>query len=91
MSCRICGDLPAGVVVRRACRLVAQQDLRILRNGSGDGHALLFTAGKLRGKIVDTIAETDVFQHFDGILRVGDDLRGEFDVFLLRSNSPLDT
>ena len=75
-------DLLAGVVVQRAGRLVAQQDLRILRHSSGDGHTLLFTAGKLRGKIVDTIAETDVFQHFDGILSIGNDLRGELDVFL---------
>ena len=35
----------AGPGIQSARRFVAQKDLRILRKGAGDGHALLFSAG----------------------------------------------
>ena len=40
-------DGDAGLHVERACRLVAEQHLGPLRDGAGDGHALLLAAGHL--------------------------------------------
>ena len=49
-------DLVARVRVEIAGRLVRQNDMRIVDQGTGDGHALLLAAGKLRGPVIEPIA-----------------------------------
>ena len=40
-------DLLGGAAVERAGRLVGEQDMRVVDQRAGDGHALLLSAGKL--------------------------------------------
>ena len=40
-------NLFAGAVIEGSCGLVAQEELGVFRECSGDGNALLFAAGKL--------------------------------------------
>ena len=49
----------AGRDVERAGRLVAEQDVRPLGDGAGDGHALLLAAGELGREVVQPVAEAD--------------------------------
>ena len=49
----------AGLAVERAGRFVAQQDVRLLRNGARDGDALLLAARKLRREMVQPFAQAD--------------------------------
>ena len=43
--------------VKRARRFIEEDNLRVCRNGAGNGNALLLTAGKLRGVIIVTVGE----------------------------------
>ena len=73
-------DLLAGLIVERAGRLVAQQQLRLLGDCARNGHALLFAAGQLRREIVQPVAQADLVQGVGRVEMVGADLRREFDV-----------
>ena len=52
-------DLLAGGRVEVAGRLVGQDDVGIVDQRPGDGHALLLAAGELGGPVVDPIAQAD--------------------------------
>jgi hypothetical protein len=57
---------PFGVEV--AGRFVGQDHFGIVDEAAGDGHALLFAAGKLVGPVLEPFAEPDALQQF---LRLG--------------------
>ena len=50
----------AGVQITR--RLVEQQDLGLVGNGSSDGDSLLLTTGKLIGEVVHALLEAHILQ-----------------------------
>ena len=52
-------DPHAGLRIERTRRLVAEKHLRTLGNGTGDGDALLLTAGELRRKMAQTPFKPD--------------------------------
>ena len=76
--------LLGGLVVKRARRLVAQQDVGVFDYRPADGGALLLAAGKLRGHLVPVLPQAE---RFEDILRrqglVGK-IRADLDVFLDR-------
>src|SRR5690606_36671412 len=57
-------NLHACFVIERTRRLIAQQDIGAFGNRSGDGDPLLFTARKLRRKMVRPLTETHKRQRF---------------------------
>ena len=59
-------NLHRGLRVQCAGGFVCQQDLRVVDQGAGDGHALHLTAGHLVGLFVKLIAQTHLFQGFYG-------------------------
>ena len=69
-----------GVVVQRAGRLVAQQQLRVLGKRSGNGHALLLAAGKLRREVVHAMRKAHLRKHLRRIKRIRADLAGKLNV-----------
>ena len=77
-------DALAGDIVQRAGGLVAQQQLGIFGQRPGDGHPLLFAAGKLGGKVVHPVAQTHLPQGLTGVQRLPGDLRGQLHVFQRR-------
>ena len=76
--------LYAGLGIQRAGRLVAQQQRRVLAQRAGDGHALLFAAGKLGGEVVHALAEADLLHDGLGVERILADLPRQLDVFKRR-------
>ena len=58
-------DFRAVVGVEVARRLVGEEDFRLVDDRAGDGDALLLATGKLGGKVVGAIAETDTLERFD--------------------------
>jgi hypothetical protein len=60
--------------IKRGQRFVEQQDLRGCDQGAGERHALLLTAGKLRGQSCGVILHVDEFKQPPGLgmaLRLG--------------------
>ena len=51
---------------------------------AGDGHALLFAAGKLGGEVVHALAEADLLHDGLGVERILADLPRQLDVFKRR-------
>ncbi len=49
-------DLVTGARVEVAGRLIGQNNVRVIDQGSGDRHALLLAAGKLHGPMIEPIA-----------------------------------
>ena len=74
----------AGLVVQCAGRLVAEQELGVFGNRPGDGHPLLFPAGKLRREIVHPFRQADRLQRFGGIHRRTAQFRRQLHVFQRR-------
>ena len=74
-------DLFPGQVIQRAGGLVAKQQLRILRQRPGNGHALLLPAGELGGEIQRPIPKTHLFHHVHGVQGFPADLGRQFHVF----------
>src|ERR687898_1119099 len=70
--------------VERAGRLVTEQDLRPLRNGACDRHALLLAARELCGKVVQALVESDERERVFGAERPLDDLGDEGNVLASR-------
>ena len=56
------GNPVAGFTVKVAGRLIGKQHLRAAVKRAGQRHALLLTAGKLGGKMVETFPQTELFQ-----------------------------
>ena len=52
--------------------LVGEDELWLIDQGAGDGYALLFAAGELRGEMREAVAEADAAQGFVGLRFVGD-------------------
>ena len=52
--------------VERARRLVEEHDLRLHHERADDGHALLLSAGQLRGVRISAVTETDALQQLRG-------------------------
>ena len=70
-------DLPGGAAVQVAGGLVGQQNLGIVGQGPGDGHALLLSAGEFPGAVGGSLAESHVVQelrlspgHLDQVVEV---------------------
>ena len=57
-------DFPAGLGVQSAGGLVGQNQFGPGHDGPGNGHALLLTAGKLRGQVLGPLIEIYLFQSF---------------------------
>ena len=72
--------LLAGVVIKRARRLVAKQNLRVFGDRPCDGNTLLLAAGKLRGEVVHPVFQPDMAKRFLCGKRVFAYLRGKFDI-----------
>ena len=58
-------DFVAGARIEVARRLVGQNDVRIVDQGAGNGHALLLAAGQLRRPMAEPIAQADEGGQFD--------------------------
>ena len=77
---------PPGLAVQRAGGFVRQNDGRVVGHGSGNGDALLLSAGKLVGHVIHAVAHLYHFQQFLGACSalgqrdVGVE-HGQFDVF----------
>ncbi len=68
-------DLDAHLGIQVAGRLVGEEDLRVARDGAGDGHALALAAGELRREVARAVREAHLLQHGLGplpALRGGD-------------------
>ncbi len=68
-------DLHGGLGVQRAGGLVGKEDVRVVDQGAGNGHALHLAAGHLIGLLVELIGEADLLQRLRGAaaaLRGGD-------------------
>lgn len=74
-------DDDAGLDVESAGGFVAQQHGRAFGDGASDGDALLFTAGKLGGKMIESCAESHHVESIFWSHRVVGDLGDEADVF----------
>src|SRR5690606_17801602 len=55
-------DLGSGSGIEGTRRLVGQQDLRVVDEGTGDGHALLLPARELARMMIQTVFEPDLLQ-----------------------------
>ena len=55
-------DLGGRNGVERACRLIEEHDLRLHHKRADNGHALLLSAGQLRGVRISSVAEADALQ-----------------------------
>ena len=53
------GDVGAGRLVEIAGRLVGDDDRGAMHQGAGDGDALLFATGELRGVVIEPVGEAD--------------------------------
>ena len=71
----------ARFVIECARGLVAQQKLRVFRDGAGDSHTLLFAARKLRGEVVHAMREPHLGQHVDRPKGVAANLARELHIF----------
>ena len=58
-------DLCAGLGIEGSCRLVRQDDIRVVDQGAGDGHTLNLASGHLRRPFVDLVAQTYLLERFD--------------------------
>ncbi len=58
-------NLNTGCAVKRAGRLVAEQDLRIIRQCAGDGHALHLPAGELVRLFVKMLLQPHLLQRLE--------------------------
>ena len=61
-------DLVAGLRVEVAGRLVGQDDVRVVDQDAGDGHALLLAAGELHRPVVEPVAQADQLGQVDAAL-----------------------
>ena len=81
------GDLPAGLLVEIAGRLVGDQDRRLRREGAGERHPLLFAAGEFAWIMRHAVGEPDIGEFALGPLE-GVGVTGKFqrhgDVFQRR-------
>ncbi len=77
----------AGGGVEVASGFIREKDFGAIDEGAGDGDALLFAAGKLRGAMAEAVGEADAFEGFAdargtlGAIDFGE-AEGEFDIFL---------
>ena len=67
-------NLFAGAVIESSCGLVAQEELGVFRECSGDGNALLFAARELGGEVVEALFQPNTAERFGGIEGIGADL-----------------
>ena len=58
-------DLHACLRIKRAGRFVRQQNVRVVHERARNGHTLHLAAGHLVRRLVELVAESDLFQHFD--------------------------
>ena len=58
-------DLYARLAVERAGRLVGEQNVGVVDDGARDGHALHLAAGHLVRRLVELVAQTDLFQRLN--------------------------
>src|SRR5690606_20961632 len=70
-----------GVDIEGAGGFIAQQNLRALCDGPGDGDALLLAAGELAGEVVHAVRQANQVQGFFRGHRVAADLSHQGDVF----------
>src|SRR6266436_8241731 len=70
-------QIPPCLRVKRSCRLVEKQELRVMNEGAGDRQPLSLPAGKLLGPHAGLIGQADRPEHVVGILRRHAVQRGE--------------
>ena len=70
-SCTLLGDIleqshdvAGGLRVEISRRLIGDDDLRIVEQGTGDGHTLLFSTGELVRHLVDFLYHAYFVEHF---------------------------
>lgn len=73
-------NLLAGLVVQGTGGFVAQQEIRVLGKRPGDGDPLLFPAGKLGGKVVQSLAQSHILKGLPRIQGMGGYLAGQLDI-----------
>src|SRR5918994_5544028 len=61
-------DLAAGDGIKISSRLVGENQRRLVYQRSSNSHPLLLAAGKLIGRMIKTLIETDQPEHFQGSL-----------------------
>ena len=73
-------DRLACVIVQGARRLVTEEQLRVLREGPGDGDALLLAAGELGREVLRPLLQAHLLQNLPGVQCPGRELRRDLDV-----------
>ena len=61
-------DLPRDVGIQVPCRLIRQEDQRVVQDGAGNGHPLLLAARELQGESLLLAREPDGLQGLVGLL-----------------------
>ena len=74
----------ARFVIQCPCRLVAKQQLGLLRQGAGNSDALLFASRELRREVVHALAQAYFPHDFGSIAGMRRYLRGKLHVLLRR-------
>ena len=64
-------DLVGGFGIQVAGGLVGQDDIRVIDEGPGDGHALALPAGKLGRPVIHASGEAGQFEHPGGLFEAG--------------------
>ena len=75
-------NLPRGLAVQRAGRLVAQQQARIFDEGPGDGAALLLAARKLGRELVLVLGQAQHLQKLAEVQRAASEVLAHLNVLL---------
>lgn len=71
-----------GIVVKRTCRLVAEQDIRVLDDGSANSSSLLLTTRKLIRKLVTMLVKPKGFKQVVNVKRVVAKICAYLDILL---------
>src|SRR6185437_8926674 len=71
----------AGLVIEGTSGFVAKQQFRSLDDGACDGYALLFPAGELGRKVIESFGEPNPSERFLGLHRTGGDFSDELNIF----------
>ena len=74
-------DLDAGAAVESSRWFIAEQHVRVLAERSGDGHALLLSAGELCREMAGAVRETHFLHKFLCVKRIRGQARGELHIF----------
>ena len=77
-------DVPGCLRIERACRFVAQQDLWVLDQCSGNGAPLLLSAGQLGRELILMFRKSQYIKQFVSIQRIFGEILAHLDVLSYR-------